>query len=247
MKCFIHLAMACGLFLSSSAVFAQDSAAAGTSQAPAAETPAWKPDPANNKILDPIAAAIGQSALQNITDAEQVFCYQITTKPENYTGYTLDGMAVAGFCGVINPELKTMISSELFMNPNNVLFDVTEDCVIRPRIMLRFVRGVDSTDVLLSSPCHAFAIFYGGRVSAFNAKPAAPIIDALIDPLVKGRIDFASPALFNQLLPIGVAQTDEQKALLNKKNEPIRNWVKTQQEEEKSAKSKGWNNLNLNL
>lgn len=247
MKCFIHLALVCGLVLSSSAVFAQDSATAGASQAPAAETPAWKPDPANNKILDPIAAAIGQSALQNITDAEQVFCYQITTKPENYTGYTLDGMAVAGFCGVINPELKTMISSELFMNPNNVLFDVTEDCVIRPRIMLRFVRGVDSTDVLLSSPCHAFAIFYGGRVSAFNAKPAAPIIDALIDPLVKGRIDFASPALFNQLLPIGVAQTDEQKALLNKKNEPIRNWVKTQQEEEKSTKSKGWNNLNLNL
>ncbi len=247
MKCFVQLAFACGLVLSSAAFAQAPDSNGSAAPAASAETPAWKPNPAHNKILDPIAQTIGQSALQNITDAEQVFCYQITTKPDNYTGYTLDGMAVVGFCGVINPELKTMISSELFMNPNNVLFDVTEDCVIRPRIMLRFVRGVDSTDVLLSSPCHAFAIFYGGRVNAFNAKPAAPIIDALIDPLVKGRIDFASPALFNQLLPIGVAQTDEQKALLNKKNEPIRNWVKTQQEEEKSTKSKGWNNLNLNL
>jgi len=208
------------------------------------QAPAWEPNPEYTEILDEISSAIGTSALNNITSSEQVFCYQIATKPENYTGYTLDGMAIVGFCGVINQQLQTLIKTELMMNPENILFDVTENCVIRPQIMLRFVRGVDSTDVLLSSPCHALAFFYGGKVSAFNAKPAAQIIDAVIEPLVKNKVDFASPALFNQLLPVGVAQTDEQKALVQKKNAPARNWEKQQQTN--AARRSGWNKLKSN-
>ena len=201
----------------------------------------------NNIFLEEISSAIGPSATTNITDSEQIFCYQVTNKPENYTGYTLNGMAIVGFCGVINNELQDMIKSELFMNPDNILFDVTEDCVIQPQIMLRFVRGVDFTDVLLSSPCYAFAIFYGGKVNAFNAKPAAPVIKALVDPFIKGKVDFASPALLNQLLPIGIAQTPEQKELLNKKNGPIRNWAKDDESSTKPTKKSGWNNLNLKM
>lgn len=207
----------------------------------------WKPNPNNTVILEEISSAVGSSALNNITNAEQIFCYQVTNKPENYNGYTLDGMAIVGFCGIINNQLKEMIVSELFMNPDNIIFDVTENCIIRPKIILRFVRGVDSTDVLLSSPCHAFAIFYGGKINAFNAKPAAQIIDALVDPLIKSKVDFASPALFNQLLPIGIAQTDEQKALLNKKNEPLRNWMTKQEEDSNSPRRGGWNKVNLKL
>ena len=244
MKWLITLAFGCCLTLAVTADAQETPASNFTSPN---QPQQYQPNPENNTVLEEISSAAGQAAIENITNAEQIFCYQITNRPENYTGYTIDGMAIVGFCGVINNELKNMITSELFMNPENILFDVTEECIIRPKIMLRFVRGIDATDVLLSSPCHAFAIFYGGRVNAFNAKPAAPIIDALVDPLIKSRVDFASPALLNQLLPIGVAQTDEQKALLNKKNEPIRNWVKTQQEEEASSKKSGWNNLNLKL
>lgn len=234
MKRLIALFLGCGLLISGAA---------------AQEAPKTYSEVKPENILPGISKAIGQSALQNITGAEQIFCYQITNKPENYTGYTLDGMAVAGFCGIINQELKNMVVSELFANQDSVLFDETEDCIIRPKIMLRFVRGVDMTDVLLSSPCHAFAIFYGGRINAFNAKPAAPIIDALVTPLLKSRIDFASPALFNQLLPVGIAQTEEQKELLNQKNAPVRNWLKKQTEEEEAAQPKrnGWNNVNLKL
>lgn len=209
-------------------------------QAPA-PADSWKPNPEHNTILEEISSAIGETATYNITNSEQVFCYQVATKPENYTGYTLNGMAIVGFCGVINPNLQTLVKSELMMNPNNILFDVTEDCVIRPQIMLRFVRGIDSTDVLLSSPCHALAFFYSGKISAFNAKPAAQIIEAIIEPLITNKVEFASPALFNQLLPIGVAQTEEQKALQQQKNEPIKNWQKKQKEE--TVRKSGWNKL----
>ncbi len=208
------------------------------------EIPEERIIPQNDTILEEITSSIGDSAIKNITDSEQVFCYQIANRPENYTGYTLDGMAIVGFCGVINQELQTLIKKELFMNPGNLLFNETENCVIRPQIMLRFVRGVDATDVLLSSPCHAVAMFYGGKIAAFNAKPADQIVDAIIEPLVKNKVDFASPALFNQLLPIGVAQNEQQKQLQQQKNEPVNKWQKKQEQE--AAKKAGWNKLKSN-
>ena len=198
----------------------------------------------NDVILNEIVSSIGDSAVKNITDSEQVFCYQIANRPENYTGYTIDGMAIVGFCGVINQELQSLIKYELFMNADNLLFDETENCVIRPQIMLRFVRGIDATDVLLSSPCHAVAIFYGGKIAAFNAKPADQIIDAIVEPLIKNKVEFASPALFNQLLPIGVAKNEQQKRLQQQKNEPVNKWQKKQ--DEAAAKKAGWNKLKSN-
>lgn len=206
----------------------------------------WRQRAQNGSILPEITSNISPAAAQNITGAEQIFCYQVAFPPENYTGYTIDNFAVTGFCGIVNPELKNMILSELFMNPDNLDFNHTEDCEISPKIMLRFFRGVDSTDVVLSSPCHSYAVIYGGNITAFNAKPSAMMIDALIDPLVRGRVEFASPALLNQLLPIGVAQTPEQKDLLSRQNEPIRKWQ--QQEQEKTEKANaGWNKINLKL
>ena len=100
--------------------------------------------------------------------------------------------------------------------------------------MLRFVRGVDNTDVLLSSPCYSYSVFYGGKVRPFNAKPAAEIIDALINPLLKKKVKFVSPALLNQLV--------------SKKNKPIRGW-ETEEASEAQAPAKtraasGWNKLN---
>ncbi len=194
-----------------------------------------------NVLLDGIASAIGESAQKNILDSEQVFCYQIATPPENYKGYTLDGMAIVGFCGVIDGKLRNLIISELMGKTENILFNQFEDCMIRPQIMLRFMRGVDTTDVLMSSPCHALAFFYAGKVSTFNAKPASVVIDNLVRSLLKNKIDFVSPTLFNQMLPVGVAKTEEQKLLLDKKNTPFRRWE--QQKQDQENKLKGWNKL----
>lgn len=195
----------------------------------------------SGKLLSQISSAIGEFAEKNITDAEQVFCYQIATPPENYTGYTIDGMAIVGFCGFINAKLRNIIITQLLNNPEHIDFDKTEDCVVRPQVMLRFMRGIDATDILLSSPCHAVAVFYGGKVSAFNAKPGSTVIENLVRPLIKNKVSFVSPTLFNQLLPIGIAKTDAQKALLKQKNEPFRQWEQNKQE--KSSKSSGWNKL----
>ena len=211
---------------------------------------AWRRTEAETKkFLSGISDSIGAAAAINIEQAEQVFCYEVEPRAVDYEGYTINGMALTGFCGVLNEELKKLVVEELFMSPQNVILDKNEDCIIKPKIMLRFVRGVDNTDVLLSSPCYSYSVFYGGKIRPFNAKPASEIIDALINPLLKKKVKFVSPALLNQLLPVGVAQTAEQKELVNKKNKPIRNWVKDDKasapvvEENKPANT-GWNKFN---
>lgn len=200
----------------------------------------------SNQVLAEIKNAIGPVAWNNIANAEKIFCYEVDVKPDDFEGYTLDSMAVTGFCGVIKNEIKEQVLSQLFMNNKNVLFNVREECVIQPRIVLRFVRGVDATDVLLSSPCYSFTVYYPGSVNVFNAKPAAKVIDALISGFDKNNVDFVSPALLNQLLPVGVPQTKEQKDLVSKKPKAIRNWdVKKQPVQKEKSEPQGWNNLNL--
>ncbi len=210
---------------------------------------AWRRQENQKTILPRIADSVGKAGIANIESSEQIFCYELANKPADYKGYTLDGMALTGFCGVINDELKKVITDELLMNENNVNFEASEACVVQPKIMLRFVRGVDYTDVMLSAPCHSFAIFYGGKVRVFNAKPGAEMIETLVSSLQKNHADFVSPALLNQLLPLGVAQTQEQKDLVNKRMKPIREWEDQQktQAEEAAKKQSGWNNLNFGM
>lgn len=198
------------------------------------------------QVLPEIKNAIGAVAWDNIANAEKIFCYEVDNMPEDYEGYTLDSMAITGFCGVIKNEIKEQVLSQLFMDNKNVLFNVREECVIQPRIVLRFVKGVDATDVLLSSPCYSFTVYYPGSVNVFNAKPAAKIIDTLISTLDRNNVDFVSPALLDQLLPIGVPQTKEQRELVSKKPKPIRNWeVKQPEQTEPKTENNGWNNLDL--
>ncbi len=199
-----------------------------------------------DEILDQISNKTGQPALMNIVDAEQVFCYEVAARSKTYSGYNLDGMALKGFCGVLSKEQQKDVVDSFFKTAANVEFNKTEECIIQPKIMLRFVRGVDNTDVLLSSPCHSFSVFYAGMVNTFNLKPSADKLDSIINPMLKKSQDFVSPALLSQLLPVGVAQTEEQKALINKRKEPIRGWEK-EKPQEGEKKASGWNKVNLNL
>lgn len=202
--------------------------------------------PVQKNVLPEIKQAIGGNAWNNIENSEQVFCYEVSSKPAEFSGYTLNSTAITGFCGVIKPEVKKIILNDLFKSNKNVLFNVREECVIRPRILLRFIRGIDATDVLLSSPCYSFTVYYSGTVSVFNAKPAARIIDTLIASFSKNHVDFVSPALLGQLLPVGVPQTPEQKELVSKRPKPIRNWaVDRPKEAALEPEKKGWNNLNV--
>ncbi|MFV0626715.1 MAG: hypothetical protein ACK5N8_05150 [Alphaproteobacteria bacterium] len=195
------------------------------------------------EILPQIADSMGQAAAKNITDAEEVFCYFVEAVTPDYNGYTLDGMAVKSYCGNMAPEVKNVVTTVLLGTEENIS-STRENCIIRPRMILRFVRGVDYTDVLLSSPCYSFTIFYAGKVKSYNFTPGSEIIDTLLKDFNTKPIPFVSPALLGQVLPVGIPQTQSDKEkvnIQNRENAPVKGWEKEQPKKNNS----GWNNLNM--
>lgn len=191
--------------------------------------------------------SLSNLALQNILKAEKIFCYTVEMPKDDYEGYTLNQMAITGFCGILEENEKNIFIEEFFSKEKSLSTKIA-DCVVRPRVMLRFFRGIDSTDVLVSSPCPSFTFFYGGTLKSFNAEPSSQSIQDFLSVYEQRHIDFVSPTLLNQLIPIGIAQTDEQRALVAKQNEvqPKRNWVKDEpQETSQSTPTKGWNRINV--
>ncbi len=191
---------------------------------------AWRDMIAEDVVLPEIPAFVGEVAVANITKAEQVFCYTVEKRPENYEGYTLNGYAVTGFCGVISDTLKKRIVTELFMTSENVLVDKDAKCTIQPKAIIRFIRGVDYTDVLISSPCYSYAIFYANKLKAFNAIPAQNFIKALVAAFEKKKTTFVSPTLNKQVFPVGRIQGENQQKI---------------EEVKDVEKVKGWNNLSF--
>lgn len=220
------------------------------------ERDAWRrQDTTEIKVLQNMRDSLGNAAVLNVTDAEQVFCYQVENRSADYSGYTLNGFAVTGFCGIINDNLKNVLVTQFLTNADNFDFTTSEQCVIRPKLMIRFVRGVDMTDVLISAPCYSVAFYYAGKVKAYNFKPGGELLDTMVTSFDAQKRDFISPTLLNQMLPIGVPQTVEQQQLVRKNSQPIRNWEMAKTPEKNSASSQstkketthGWNKLKVNI
>ena len=195
------------------------------------------------KVLSSVADDLGQAATANIRNAERLFCYHVNSKPQKYSGYTIDDMAVTGFCGVIDDNLRDMLTEQLLGTEEHIDFMHQESCTIQPKVMLRFVRGIDNTDVLISAPCHSLSIFYGGKVKTYNMKPATELLDTIVNAFKATQVKFVSPALLNQLLPIGVVQNESQREILNKENTPKRAWDNKASNQSKDKQ--GWNSLNF--
>lgn len=206
---------------------------------------------------------ISAPSLLNITEAEQAFCYTVEMPQEGYTGYTIDSMAITGFCGILSkPEMDLFIRE--FLSKDENVSNVVDQCVIKPRVLLRFMRGVDYSDVLFSVPCYSFTVFYAGNISSFNTSPAAKTLTSIVEAYEKKKMQFISPALLGQVLPIGVPQNDTQRALVKSKLQqgPVRNWTQkdntaaqttpqstqpatqpSRQQAAPSKEGKGWNRL----
>ena len=204
---------------------------------------------ANAEVTPYMAKSLSSAALNNILNSEKVFCYTVEMATPNYTGYTLDQLALTGYCGQLKEE-KSIFVQEFFEKPGNIS-ETKASCKIEPKIMFRFIRGVDATDVLISDTCPSVTVFYGGSVQSFNAAPIKKSLEGVVTLFANGRIDFVSPALIDELMPSGVILNDEQRALVNqhKSAQPIRNWDK----QNKSApapkaqeSAKGWNKLKEN-
>lgn len=197
------------------------------------------------QFVKAISDRIGPSATNVIENAERVYCYNVTSAPQGFDGYTLDGFAIRSFCGVLEGDIKDLSQEVLFGIEDNISRQ-DAGCIISPQVMLRFVRGVDYVDALISSPCHSVSVFYGGSVNSFNYSPSAEVIDVFAKDFGDINMPFVSPALLNQVIPVGMPQTIEEERIVKEaaKAVPVRNW-KSNATKKEETKKKGWNNLNL--
>lgn len=190
-------------------------------------------------IISSLPKATSTAATNNIANAEQVFCYHVAKKPADFAGYTLDNFAVTGYCGELDIGATATTYEALFTQSPNII-TAPAACAIEPRVMLRFVRGVDYTDVLLSSPCPSFTVFYAGRYTAFNIKQG--VIDDIISQFDKENQPFNSPALLKKTVANGTADTDREAEIYEKKqreNAPVMNWKMPAAEEDRTPSASG--------
>ena len=190
-------------------------------------------------IISSLPKATSAAATNNIANAEQVFCYHVAKKPADFAGYTLDNFAVTGYCGELDIGATATTYEALFTQSPNII-TAPAACAIEPRVMLRFVRGVDYTDVLLSSPCPSFTVFYAGRYTAFNIKQG--VIDDIISQFDKENQPFNSPALLKKTVANSTADTDREAEIYEKKqreNAPVMNWKMPAAEEDRAPSASG--------
>lgn len=187
-----------------------------------------------------------------INKAEKVFCYIVDYAEKGYEGYTIDGFAIKGYCGELSPEGKALISDTLF-NSTSIYSKSKSDCRVSPKIMLRYVFGIDYTDVLLSHPCASLTFFHSGNIAIMNANPGEAVIAKIVEAYTSLSEDFRSPALLGQMVGSGVPQTQAQKDIILRNTPskaPIKKWSnETPDESETPAESTaakpatGWNRL----
>lgn len=197
-----------------------------------------------------ISSRIPASSAKNIENAEKVFCYTVDYAAADYNGYTIDDLAITGSCGELSQEGKNLIR-DMMLN-NNLVFSTAKDaCNISPRIMLRYVYGIDHTDILISAPCHSLTFFHGRDISTLNAAPGKNIIEQIVTTYSSLRENFLSPALLGQMVGNGQVLTQDQKEIIRKINtgDSPKKWnsntpnAENNQTQTAQPTRKGWNKL----
>ena len=206
--------------------------------------------PVEDKVLSNfLSNRISATAAINIEKAEKVFCYTVDYADPQEQTYTLNGMAIKGSCGELSANGKKLFNDVLWHNAG-IFSGTMDNCSIKPKIMLRYIYGPDSTDVLLSYPCPAVTFFNGRDVVTVNAAPGEKLIEQITKTYSSLSESYVSPALLGQMVPNGQilnqAQKEKVRRFGNSENSRKKWEVENKTSDETSTKSpvkSGWNKL----
>ena len=145
-----------------------------------------------------------------IGEPEETLCYGIARKSPKKRSATIDGYAHTGNCGSLNETGMKEIQAKLFSAES---YDMNimkiASCVINPKLALRFRKGFDFVDVILSGGnCPAVLFLYGGETKEFSAKPIKEWLDTFIeavsndmDPVTPEELGKAAANMFRKRVP----------------------------------------------
>ena len=143
--------------------------------------------PFENIVSAGIRERIRADAAYIVGEPEETLCYGIARKSPKKRSATIDGYAHTGNCGALNETGMSEIQTKLFSSES---YDMNimkiASCVINPKLALRFRKGFDFVDVILSGGnCPAVLFLYGGETKEFSAKPIKEWLDTFIEAVSK--------------------------------------------------------------
>ncbi len=174
-----------------------------------------------------IRERIRADAAYIVGEPEETICYGIARKSPKKRSATINGYAHTGNCGSLNETGMTEVQSKLF-NATSYDMNITKiaSCVTTPRLVLRFRKGFDFVDVILSGGnCPAVLFLYGGETKEFSAKPIKDWLDTFIE------------AVSNDLEPVNAEEMAKTAAGMFRKRDPAE---ETNPVQEKTAAPKMW-------
>ncbi len=157
-----------------------------------------------------LSSRLSATAARNIEKAEKIFCYTVAYADPQTEGYTLNGMAIKGSCGELSANGKKLFEDVLWRN-TSVFSGAMDNCSISPKIMLRYIYGPDTTDVLISYPCPAVTFYHGRDVVTVNAAPSGNLLEQITKAYTGLSESYVSPALLGQIVPNGQILNQAQK------------------------------------
>lgn len=204
----------------------------------------------NDYVSDFLENKLPASTLYNIKNKEKIFCYIVDYASPSYDGYKVNDMAIKGYCGELSNEGEKLISDAVLKN-TSLYSNNIDNCNVSPKFMLRYINGIDHTDVLFSDPCPSLTFFHGHDIITINAAPGKEIIQKIIDAYVKLNEKFLSPALLGQVVGSGQVITQDQKEIvrrLSPTESSLKKWgsendVQKEPQVSSQPKATGWNRL----
>ncbi|MBR4127319.1 MAG: hypothetical protein IKR09_07080 [Alphaproteobacteria bacterium] len=157
-----------------------------------------------------IRERIRADAAYIVGEPEETLCYGIARKSPKKRSATIDGYAHTGNCGSLNETGMAEIQNKLFSAES---YDMSimkiASCVTNPKLALRFRKGFDFVDVILSGGnCPAVQFLYGGDTKEFSAKPIKEWLDTFIE------------AVSNDLEPVKPEELEKAAANMFRKRAP---------------------------
>lgn len=142
-----------------------------------------EPEAYEVNVSPEIRERIRADAAYIVGEPDEALCYGIARKSPKKRAATIDGFAHTGNCGSLNETGMKEVRDKLF-NVASYDMNVTKvvSCITTPRLALRYRKGFDFVDVILSGGnCPAVFFMYGGDTKEFSAKPIKDWLDTFIN------------------------------------------------------------------
>lgn len=180
-----------------------DTGLTGSSFTEEKEKPQAPEMPFEQIVAKEIQERIRPDASYIVGEPDEVLCFGIARKSPKKRSATINGYAHLGNCGSLNDTGLQEVQKQL-LSASSYQMNVTKisSCIITPRLALRFRKGYDFVDLIVSGGnCPAVSFIYGGDAREFYAKPIQDWLNNFIS------------AVSNDLEPLDKDKSKEQESL----------------------------------